>query len=100
MKRKKGDASAPVAPAEQKLVLTKRSIASLSEDQLSDAAGGHPNHTCEPTCPHTCCGPTCGDTCADTCGHTCRGYTCGATCGDDPNTCVFTCRDEDCGPVP
>lgn len=95
MKRKKGDAtSTPEAPAESILVLRKRTVASLSDDQLSDAAGGHP-HTCEPTCPRTCCGPTC----ADTCGYTCRGYTCGATC-DEGNTCVFTCRDEDCGPVP
>lgn len=85
MKRKKGDAtSAPEAPAESILVLRKRTVASLSDDQLSGVAGGHP-HTCEPTCPHTCCGPTCGDTCGDTCRgsdcyDTCYGPSCGETC--------------------
>ncbi len=91
MKRKKGDAtSAPGAPATPTLVLTKRSVASLSEDQLSDAAGGHPHHTCEPTCPHTCCGPTCGDTCGDTCGRTICHHTCGGP------SCEDTCPIEEC----
>lgn len=88
MKRKKDHAtSAPEAPPERTLVLRKRSVASLSEDQLSDAAGGHPNHTCEPTCPRTCCG--------DTCEATCR--TCYDTCGND--TCWKSCDPYDC-PVP
>lgn len=84
MKRKKDDAtSAPGAPVTPTLVLTKRSVASLSEDQLSDAAGGHPHHTCEPTCPHTCCGPTCPDTCGHTCDHGTCNDTCDETCPMD-----------------
>lgn len=90
MKRKKGDATpAPGAPVTPTLVLTKRSVASLSEDQLSDAAGGHPHHTCEPTCPPTCCGATCVATCAQTCPDTC-----GNTCGHD--SCYETCPMDEC----
>ena len=89
MKRKKASVSVPGAPAAATLVLRRRSVASLSEDQLSDAAGGHP-HTCEPTCPHTCC----GDTCERTCANTCRGPTCRMTCGDP--SCAETCPADEC----
>jgi len=77
------------APTESRLVLKRRPVASLSEKQLSDVAGGHP-HTCEPTCPHTCC----GDTCDRTCGDTCEGYTCEDTWGLP--TCVDTCPVDEC----
>lgn len=77
------------APTESRLVLKRRPVASLSEKQLSDVAGGHP-HTCEPTCPHTCC----GDTCDRTCRETCQGATCVITCGDD--TCDLTCPAYEC----
>lgn len=92
MKRKKDDATS--APgAEPTLVLRKRSVASLSEDQLSDVAGGH-RLTCERTCPATCEGDTCertcnGPTCYDTCNYTC----------EDP-TCAYMCVTRDCGTVP
>ena len=93
MKRKKADVgSAPEAQAEPILVLRKRTVASLSEDQLSDAAGGHPH---PPTC-----GPTCdGDTCVATCEHTCRltcQDTCPVTC--DGGTCWHTCCGAECPP--
>lgn len=78
------------APTESRLVLKRRPVASLSEKQLSDAAGGHAD-TCHPTCPPTCC----GDTCEATCRATCR--TCYDTCGND--TCLNSCDPFDC-PVP
>ena len=91
MKRKKdAPTSTPGAPVTPTLVLTKRSVASLSEDQLSDAAGGHPNHTCELTCPRT----GCGDTCERTCGDTCRGPSCGVSCGRP--SCAGTCQLDAC----
>lgn len=37
------------------LRIRRRSVANLTENQMGDAAGGHPHHTCEPTCPATCC---------------------------------------------
>ena len=97
MKRKKGAPTSTLgAPVTPTLVLTKRSVASLSEDQLSDAAGGHPHpETCERTCPATCQGDTCertcdGPSCYDTCNFTC----------DDP-TCALMCTTkDDCGTVP
>lgn len=89
MKRKKSTKSeagqSTVEPTESRLVLKKRPVASLSEKQLSDVAGGHP-HTCDPTCPPTCC----GDTCNDTCARTCEGYTCEPTWGLD------TCPVDEC----
>lgn len=94
MKRDKSTKSeageSAVAPTESRLVLKRRPVASLSEKQLSDVAGGHP-HTCDPTCPPTCC----GDTCEATCRVTCR--TCYDTCGND--TCAYSCHEDDC-PVP
>lgn len=94
MKRKPDNASTPLqaeAPAESNLVLRRRPVASLDEDQLSDAAGGHP-HTCDPTCPPTCCGDTCQATCDQTCGATCH-----YTCDLEVYTCVITA----CGdPIP
>ena len=52
---------------ENPLRIRRRSVANLTENQMEDAAGGHPHHTCDPTCPATCC-PTCPKTCGDTCG--------------------------------
>lgn len=76
-----------VVPTERRLVLKKRTIATLSDDQLADAAGGHDN-TCRHTCPRTGC----------TCHATCMGeascdayYTCGTTCRetcDGADTCT------------
>lgn len=90
MKRNKNAKSeageSTVAPTEPRLVLKRRPVASLSEKQLSDAAGGHP-HTCHATCPPTCCG--------DTCQATCR--TCYDTCAND--TCLNSCDEYEC-PVP
>ncbi len=76
------------------LRIRRRSVANLTENQMGDAAGGHPHHTCEPTCPATCC-PTCPDTCPRGCpvveppsaGDTCRGSTC-----DTCDTCI-SCYD-------
>lgn len=69
-----------------RLELRRRPVASLTEEQMEGAVGGHP-HTCEPTCPETCC-PTCGHTCHDTCV-SCA--TCDATCNPavscDPRIC-------------
>ena len=52
---------------ENPLRIRRRSVANLTENQMEDAAGGHPHHTCDPTCPATCC-PTCPRTCGNTCG--------------------------------
>lgn len=97
MKRKKEDTGTPPgAPAEPKLVLRRRSVASLSDDQLSDAAGGHP-HTCHPTCPPTCC----GDTCRGTCDPTCQDATCNHTCDNQADTCGWSCVIHECtDPIP
>ena len=93
MKRKKGAPTSTLgAPVTPTLVLTKRSVASLSDDQLSNAAGGHPHpETCAPTCY--------GDTCVATCEHTCRETcqeTCPVTC--DGGTCWHTCCGGECPP--
>ena len=68
-------------PTKPRLVLKRRPVASLSEKQLSEVAGGHPHpKTCEPTCPATCA-PTCPVTCGLSCGGTCdEGYTCSNEC--------------------
>lgn len=84
------------SPAEKKpdtgktLRLRRRSVAVLTDGQMDGAAGGHPNHTCEPTCP-----PTCGAACPrptaynqDTCS---PRETCDDTCG--PDTCDGSCLD-------
>ena len=76
------DASVGDAEVSQALRLRKRPVANLTEEQMEDAAGGHPHHTCEPTCPQTCC-PTCPATCD---GPTCDG-TCGTSCGGTCRTC-------------
>lgn len=70
-----------VVPTKSRLVLKRRPVASLSEEQLSDAVGGHPHpKTCEPTCPATCA-PTCPLTCGHSCRGTCdEGYTCSNEC--------------------
>ena len=61
------------------LRIRRRSVANLTENQMEDAAGGHPHPaTCEPTCPATCC-PTCPRTCEDTCWCT-HNYSCPETC--------------------
>ena len=61
----------------QVLRLKKRPLVSLTDDQMGDAAGGHPHPpTCDATCPRTCprtCGLTCGDTCHPTCD-ACESY--------------------------
>ena len=65
------------------LRIRRRSVANLTENQMEDAAGGHPHPaTCEPTCPATCC-PTCPNTCP-------------ADCPVDPPTVVHTCPDNTC----
>lgn len=89
MKSKKDGSNKPTGPpVEPTLVLRRRSVASLSDDQLSEVAGGHPHPpTCEPTCPDTC-----AETCPETCGETC-GYTCGHS-NDIP--CTYTCHEIEC----
>lgn len=72
-------------PTKPRLVLKRRPVASLSEKQLSEVAGGHPHPpTCEPTCPDTCA-YSCGGTCPVTCVHTCQGdrHSCGPSCHMD-----------------
>ena len=97
---KKKAQTPPVVPAvtleeaknSNPLRITRRSVANLTENQMADAAGGHPHPaTCEPTCPATCC-PTCPNTCPadcpvvpppsrDTCD-TCDPYDTCVTCYD------------------
>ena len=86
-KTKTPPAAPPATPEEATgsnwLRLRKRSVANLTEDQMGEAAGGHPHPaTCEPTCPPTCpqtCCPTCrvtcgdADTCYDSCPEDCYG---------------------------
>lgn len=69
----------------KKLRLTRRPVARLTDEQMQDAAGGHP---------HDC--PTQANTCPGTCNgnYTCAGYD---TCGGD--TCQYTCP-EGCRPEP
>ena len=98
MKRKKKKAAATkpsVTPTEQILVLKKRPIASLDEETLSDAAGGHDN-TCRFTCPRTGC--TCHATCMGE--NSCDEYvTCGASCNDPTCGDAYTCA-TNCVPPP
>lgn len=54
-----------------RLVLRRRPLATLTDDQMEDAAGGHCPPTRERTCPDTCA-RTCPETCAHTCD-TCPG---------------------------
>lgn len=53
-----------------RLVIRRRPLATLTDDQMEDAAGGHcpptRERTCPATCPHTCRGDTCYDTCEPT----------------------------------
>ena len=56
---------------DRRLILTRRSVATLTEDQMEDAAGGHCPPTRERTCPDTC-----ERTCDATCPATCDAYTC------------------------
>lgn len=79
MKTKKNrDEVIEALPREPRLVLKRRPVASLSEKQLSEAAGGHacpteaPNKTCPGTCGSTCIGHTCVVTCDGY--HTCAGW--------------------------
>lgn len=62
----------------QRLRLTRRPIANLTDEQMQDAAGGHPHHcpTEGATCPQTCDGRTCDDTC--------EYYTCPEGCVPQP----------------
>ena len=90
-KAKTPPATLPVTPEEATgsnwLRLRKRPVANLTEDQMEDAAGGHPHPaTCEPTCPATCCS-TCPITCAN-------AYSCPDTCRGDGDTCDVTCGEE------
>lgn len=94
-KTKTPPAAPPVTPEEATgsnwLRLRKRSVANLTEDQMGDAAGGHPHPaTCEPTCPVTCC-----PTCPRTCGYTCR-CTDPITCETCPADCPTEAYDEAC----
>lgn len=93
MKRKKdGTNSIPETLAEPRLVLRRRSVASLSDDELSDVAGGHPHPpTCAPSCPDTCA-KTCPVTCDETCG-----YYCGHS---NEIPCTHSCYDIECPVVP
>ena len=85
------DASVEDAEVSQALRLRKRPVANLTEEQMEDAAGGHPHHTCEPTCPRTCC-PTCPATCRDhhSCAPTCVP-TCDQSCAGTCHTCGEQC---------
>lgn len=83
-KTKTPPAAPPVTPEEATgsnwLRLKKRPVANLTEDQMGDAAGGHPHPaTCEPTCPPTCC-PTCPETCGRGCPEPSDRYSCSPTC--------------------
>ena len=85
-------ATPPATPEEATgsngLRLRKRPVANLTEDQMEDAAGGHPHPaTCEPTCPQTCC-----PTCPNTCGHTCH---CPQPTLDDPTCDRYDTCDQD-----
>ena len=89
-KRTKGG-TIEVSPTERRLVLKRRPVASLSEKQLSDVAGGHDPPTCEPTCPKTC---------PDTCPRTCD-QTCGRFCGHSNEIpCSYSCYEVECPGVP
>ncbi len=68
-----------------RLVIRRRPLATLTDDQMEDAAGGH---HCPPTRERTC-PDTCLRTCAATCPHTCRGDTCYDTC--EPTRDVPSC---------
>ena len=73
-----------------RLVIRRRPLATLTDDQMEDAAGGHCPPTREPTCPETC-RPTCAATCPATCdAYTC--YTCPGPCDSmDVPSCDVGC---------
>lgn len=66
-----------------RLVIRRRPLATLTDDQMEDAAGGHCPPTRERTCPATC-PRTCRDTCERTC-LSCPGGECTVATGDEPS---------------
>jgi len=97
--KKSAPETTPRPPPEEKQVLRlkKRPLVSLTDDQMGEAAGGHPHNTCDDTCPRTCpCpDPTDTPTCPDSCG-TCL-TDCYTDCYSDcPSDCLTQCFDRGC----
>lgn len=74
---------------DRRLILTRRSVATLTDEQMEDVAGGHCPPTRERICPDTC-----APTCARTCPSTCAGVTCYGDCG--PTKDQPSCGDIGC----
>ena len=99
----------------KKLTLKRRTLASLSTEDLTEVAGasarnvasdclpcGKSNNYCpEPTDSCNSCDPfSCTPGCTDTCGYSCGGTcTCNPTCDGNtcPETCGYGCTDNNAG---
>jgi|GEM_PF-7081772 len=75
----------------KKLVLRKRSVATLNGSQMGDVVGGRTNRSCDDMCissPYLCpsdpgypsCNQTCDATCNNTCQQTCHLSQCIGSC--------------------